>query len=77
MMSALIGFFVLAIVGLVFAIVAIALIGGMISLAGILLFKVAPLLLLGWLVVKLVQRSGGGGRRNPGLSASDRQWLDG
>jgi hypothetical protein len=76
MMSALIGFFVLAIVGLVFAVVAIALIGGMISLAGLMLFKVAPLLLLGWLVVKLVQRSGGGGRR-PGLSPSDRQWLDG
>jgi hypothetical protein len=76
MMSALIGFFVLAIVGLVFAVVAIALIGGMISLAGLILFKVAPLLLLGWLVVKLVQRSGGGGRR-PGISPSDRQWLDG
>jgi hypothetical protein len=77
MMSALIGFFVLAIVGLVFAVVAIALIGGMISLAGLILFKVAPLLLLGWLVVKLVQRSGGGGWRRPGLSPSDRRWLDG
>jgi hypothetical protein len=43
MMAALIGLFTLAILGFVFAIVAIALIGGMISLAGILLFKVAPL----------------------------------
>jgi hypothetical protein len=75
MMAALIGLFTLAILGFVFAIVAIALIGGMISLAGILLFKVAPLLLLGWIVVKLVQRGGGGGQR--GLSASDRRWLDG
>jgi hypothetical protein len=73
MMAALIGLFTLAILGFVFAIVAIALIGGMISLAGILLFKVAPLLLLGWIVVKLVQRGG----RRPGISASDRRWLDG
>lgn len=44
-----------------------------IGLAGFLLFKVAPVLILGWIVVKLVQKIGGRQR----LSASDRRWLEG
>lgn len=44
-----------------------------IGLAGILLFKVAPLLLVGWVVLKLMDRSSG----DKELSAADRRWLEG
>ena len=43
------------------------------SLAGFLLFKVAPILLVGWVVVKVFEKSRGGGA----LSDADRRWLDG
>lgn len=57
---------VLSVVGAVFSI-------GL-SLATFLLFKIAPILLVGWIVLKLIDRS-----RNPDsrLSAADRQWLEG
>ena len=44
-----------------------------IGLAGILLFKVAPLLFVGWVVLKLMDRSSG----DKELSAADRRWLEG
>lgn len=56
---------VLSIVGTVFSIA--------LGLAGLLLFKVAPILFVGWLVLKLLDRSG---RRSDRLSAADRRWLD-
>lgn len=56
---------VLSIVGTVFSLA--------LGLAGLLLFKVAPILFVGWLVLKLFDRSGGGTDR---LSAADRRWLD-
>ncbi len=43
------------------------------GLAGFLLFKVAPILLVGWVVLKVIDRRSGGGS----LSASDRRWLEG
>lgn len=44
------------------------------GLAAFLLFKVAPILLVGWIAVKLFERY----RASPdGLSAADRRWLDG
>jgi hypothetical protein len=70
---------VLLIVGtvvLIACVVVLALLGALLSmvvgLIGFLLFKVVPLLLLGWLVVKLVQRSGSSER----IAASDAAWLD-
>ena len=54
---------VLAIVGSV-----IGLVG---SLVGFLLFKVAPILLVGWAVMKLLDR-----RKASQLSAADRRWLE-
>lgn len=56
---------VLSIVGAVFSIA--------LGLAGFLLFKVVPILLVGWLVLKLLERWSGGSDR---LSAADRRWLD-
>lgn len=55
---------VLAIVGTVFSLA--------FGLAGFLVFKVAPIVFLGWLVLKLLDR-----RRPSGeLSAADREWLE-
>lgn len=76
-MGALIQFFVVGLLVLVAAVVALSLVGTMISglfgVAAFLLFKVAPILLVGWLVVKLLERR----RDRRGLSAADRDWLDG
>jgi len=43
------------------------------GLASFLLFKVAPIMFLGWVVLKLVDRARGKRR----LSAEDRKWLEG
>jgi hypothetical protein len=56
---------VLSIVGMVFSIT--------IGLASFLLFKIAPILLVGWIVVKVVQKASGRGE----LSDADRKWLEG
>ena len=42
------------------------------SLAAFLLFKVAPVLLVGWVVLKVIDRR----RGSDSLSASDRRWLE-
>lgn len=56
---------VLSVIGVVFSLT--------LGLASFLLFKVAPVLLVGWLVVKILEKSRGG----DSLSAADRRWLDG
>jgi hypothetical protein len=56
---------VLAVVGTVFSLT--------FGLATFLLFKVAPILLVGWIVVKVIEKSRGGGS----LSDADRKWLEG
>jgi hypothetical protein len=43
------------------------------GLGAFLLFKVAPILLVGWVVLKLIDRKSG----NDQLSAADRRWLEG
>lgn len=77
MLSALLTLLVLGIAGIVAIGVVMTLLGVVFSvamgLAGVLLFKVAPLLLVGWLVLKVVER----GRRPKALSDADRKWLDG
>ena len=56
---------VLGVVGVVFSLT--------FGLATFLLFKVAPIPLVGWVVVKVFEKSGGGSR----LSEADRRWLEG
>jgi len=77
MLSSLLTFFMVGLVTLVVAGVALSLIGLVFSLtlglAGFLLFKVAPVLLVGWVVVKLIEKS----RGKAALSDSDRKWLEG
>lgn len=76
-MGALIQLFVVGILALVAALVALTLVGTVLSslfgVVGLLLFKVVPILLVGWLVVKLLERR----RSRRGLSAADREWLEG
>ena len=42
------------------------------GLATFLLFKVAPILLVGWVVLKMIDRRKG----SESLSAADRRWLE-
>ena len=42
------------------------------GLATFLLFKVAPILLVGWVVLKVIDRRKG----SESLSAADRRWLE-
>ncbi len=76
MLGALLTLFAFGIVGLVVISLVMALIGIFFSITfgivGFLLFKVAPLLLIGWLVLKLVNRS----RNRRRISAADQRWLD-
>jgi hypothetical protein len=76
MLGTLITLFVLGILGIVAVSLVFALLGAAFSLAfglvGFLLFKVAPVVLIGWVVVKLVGRS----RRSRQISPADQKWLD-
>ena len=84
MIGALIGMLVAGFVGLVVIGVVAAVLIGLTFAALAIAFKVIPLLLVGYLVVKLL---GGGGHRQRrmchaprryrgNLSARDREWLD-
>lgn len=74
MISSLVTFLVVGLVvvvalGLVLTLVG-ALLGAALSVAGFLLFKVAPVLLVGYLVVRFLRP------RQDRLSAADRKWLN-
>jgi cell division protein FtsW (lipid II flippase) len=77
MLGTLLTFFAVALVTLIVAGIVLSIVGTLFSLtfglATFLLFKVAPILLIGWIVVKLVQKVRGG----DSLSAADRKWLEG
>lgn len=82
MLSALIGLIVVGIVAFVVLTVLLAIFGVVFGLAfgflGLLLtlaFKILPVVLVGWLVVKLIQRGERSSARAR-LSAEDRAWLD-
>jgi uncharacterized membrane protein YvlD (DUF360 family) len=76
-MGSLLTFLVVGLITLVVAGVVLAVVGTVFSLtlglASFLLFKVAPVLLIGWLVVKFIERKRHGGE----LSDADRRWLEG
>ena len=77
MLGTLLTFFAVALTTLIVAGVVLSIVGAAIGLAGslaaFLLFKVAPIMLVGWVVVKLLDRRSS---RNQ-ISAADRRWLDG
>jgi ABC-type xylose transport system permease subunit len=77
MLGTLLTFFAVGLLTLIVAGIVLAVVGSMIglvgSLAAFLLFKVAPIMLVGWVVVKLLDRKSSGRR----LSSADRRWLEG
>jgi len=77
MLGSLLTFFAVGLVTLIVAGIALAIVGTVFSitigLTSFLLFKVAPILLVGWVIVKVVEKSRGGGA----LSDADKKWLEG
>ena len=77
MIGTLLTFFAVGLITLVVAGVVLSVVGAVFSLtlglAAFLLFKVAPVLLIGWIVIKVIDKKRGGGN----LSAADRRWLEG
>lgn len=76
MIGSLLTFFAVGLATIIVASIVLSIVGAVVGLAGslisILLFKVAPVLLVGWVVLKLLDRKSKGS-----LSAADRKWLDG
>lgn len=77
MIGTLLTFFAVGLITLVVAGVVLSVLGVVfsigVSLAMFLLLKVAPILLIGWIVIKVIDKKRGGGN----LSAADRRWLEG
>ena len=75
MIGTLLTFFAVGLVTLLVAGVALSIVGTLFSLtfglAFFLLFKVAPVLLVGWVAVKIFEKMTCG----DSLSAADRKWL--
>ena len=78
MIGTLLTFMAVGVVSLVVAWIVLSVVGSLLGLtlgvASFLLFKVAPIMLVGWVVLKLVDKAKGGVGT---LSAADRQWLEG
>ncbi|MEQ1856863.1 MAG: hypothetical protein ABL963_10350 [Longimicrobiales bacterium] len=77
MLGSLLTFFAVGLITLIVAGIVISVVGTVLGLtlglASFLLFKVAPILLVGWIVVKVIQKSSGAGS----ISEADRKWLEG
>jgi hypothetical protein len=75
-MGTLLTFLAVGLVTLIASIVVLSILGTVFSLtfglASFLLFKVAPIMFLGWVVLKIFDRVRG--KRQ--LSSADRKWLD-
>ena len=77
MIGALMGLLVAGVVGLVVLVALLAVVGlvfGVVGLMVALAVKLIPLLLIGWVVVKLIQKTDHPRYR---ISAADQPWLDG
>ncbi len=77
MIGTLLTFLAMGIVSIVVVWIVLSVVGALLGLtlgiASFLLFKVAPLMLVGWVVLKLLGR----GRSRGALSTADRKWLEG
>ena len=76
MIGSLLTFFLVGLVTLVVAGIVLAVVGTVFSLtlglAAFLLFKVAPILLVGWIAVKVFEKV----KRRDEISEADRKWLE-
>lgn len=70
MISSLLTFLLVGFAALIVIGVALSLIGALVGLAFTLLFKVAPILLIGYIVLRLLAP------KQKQLSAEDRRWLE-
>jgi hypothetical protein len=70
MISSLLTFLLVGLVALVVVGVALSVIGAALGLAAFLLFKVAPVVLIGYVVLRLLRP------RHKRLSAEDKRWLE-
>jgi len=77
MLGTILTFFAVGLITLIVAGIVLSIVGTIFSLtlglAAFLLFKVAPILLVGWIVVKVFQKV----RGTDSLSDADRKWLEG
>ena len=77
MIGTLLTFFAVGLATLIVAGIVLSILGTVLSigftLATFLMFKVAPYLLVGWVVLKIVDRFKSGRT----ISASDQRWLEG
>ena len=77
MIGTLLTFLAVGLATLIVAGIVLSILGTVLSigfgLATFLLFKVAPILLVGWVVLKVIDKRSNGGS----LSASDQRWLEG
>ncbi len=77
MIGTLLTFFAVGLITLIVAGIVLSIVGTVFSLtfglATFLLFKVAPVLLVGWIVMKVIEKVKG----KSALSSSDRKWLEG
>jgi hypothetical protein len=70
MISTLLTLLVLGVLGMIVLSVVLSVFGLAIGLASFLLFKVAPVLLIGYVVLRLISP------KRKRLSAEDKRWLD-
>ncbi len=77
MIGTLLTFLAMGIVSIVVVWIVLSVVGALLGLtlgiASFLLFKVAPIMLVGWFVLKLLDRV----RGREALSPADRKWLEG
>lgn len=77
MIGTILTFFAVGLVTLIVAGIVLSILGAVFSLtfglATFLLFKVAPIMLVGWIAMKVFQKM----RRSDSLSDEDRKWLEG
>ena len=69
-MGTLLALFVIGLVGLIILGVALTVIGGIFGVAAFLLFKVAPIVLVGYVIVRFLSP------RRPRLTPAERRWLE-
>jgi hypothetical protein len=76
MLGTLLTFFAVGLVALIVLGIALSVLGLVFSLAfgfaSLILFKIAPVVLVGWLVLKLLDRR----KARDGISSADREWLE-
>jgi archaellum biogenesis protein FlaJ (TadC family) len=77
MIGTILTFLAVALVTLIVAGIVLSIVATVFSLTfglvAFLLFKVAPIMLVGWIVLKVFQKV----RRSDSLSDADRKWLEG